>query len=92
MGRDRDRKSPDFSDLSRELFKLRDRIAEASKAADKARGALEQLKDQLKERFGVDNLEEAEKALEKLKKTETKVGADFQEQGELLQEKYTWEK
>lgn len=56
---------------------LKEQATEARQQAERARGALDQIVEQLKADFGCSNLKEAEALLEKLRRDQTKAQKDF---------------
>lgn len=63
----------------KDLEELKARSERMRREADKAAGALEQTKKQLKEEFGVDTVEDAEKLLKKLEREEEDAREKFEE-------------
>lgn len=64
---------------SRRLDELLEKLAEAKEARAKAQGALEPLMKTLKEDFGCETLEEAEKKLKELGDSIKKMETSFEE-------------
>lgn len=66
-----------MSDPLEEFQRLKSRIAEKQREADKAQGALDEIMKQLKEDFGCDSLEEAREMLNRLEAKEQALAAKF---------------
>lgn len=58
-------------------LELKKQVDAAQKKADKAQGAYDQIKKQLKSEFGCSSIVEAEKLLKKLNKQEKELGKEF---------------
>jgi len=63
----------------RRYEQLKQKVDQYQREADRAAGALAQLLERLKEEFGCDSIEEAEKLARKLKKERDKTEKEFAE-------------
>ena len=76
-------------DELKKYIDLKRRVDEAQQKADKAEGALEQVIEQLKEKFGCSTLKEAKKKLTLLRKQEQEMKIKFEKALEEFEE--DWE-
>ena len=70
------------------LEELKARAEKMRQQADRAQGALEQTKKQLKEEFEVDSVEEAEKLLKKMETKERQAKEEFETAQTAFMEKW----
>jgi len=67
---------------------LKRRVEQAQQKADKAEGALEQVMEQLKEKFGCSTLKDAKKKLTLLKEQEQEIKIKFEDALEEFEENW----
>ena len=72
----------------KEFTRLKSKVDELQCRKDRATGALEQLRKQLKDEFDCESVEEAQKLLAKMEKEESKLEKDFDISLKEFNEKY----
>ena len=75
-------------DAARVLLDLKEQIAEAETETTKAEGAFEQLTKQLKEKYDVHSVKEAEGLLKKMEVDLEKLDEEIGQRAKQLEEKY----
>lgn len=72
----------------KKYLELKKKVEQAQQKSDKAEGALEQIMEQLKEKFGCSTLKEAKKKLALLEKQEREAKEEFETAIEEFEEKW----
>jgi len=73
------------------LLKIKEQIEDAKIKQSEITGQIKSIQEQMKQKFEVDNLEEAEKKLKEIGKELDKQEAEFATGMEELEKAYSWE-
>jgi len=73
---------------AKEFLRLKEKIARLQKERDRAEGALQRVMKEFREKYGIEDLQEAEDRLRKLQSKKEKASARFQKASREFEEKW----